>query len=104
MQVSADPHTPAQIAVPPLMRWWWAVWLIMGLVGQISFRLSMQAETLDQLRMVSLLNLVTTPVDLLGTGLFMIVIWRITRLQRARFAEPFDYGVTDPEPGALTVG
>ena len=81
-QVSVDRDDPEAVAVPVSFRIWWAAWLAMGVAGQISFRLSMKAETLEQLRQVSVINLFTTPLDLLAASLFIGVIWRITRLQR----------------------
>jgi hypothetical protein len=32
-----------------ILGWWWALWIINGVVGQFIFRYSMKAETLDEL-------------------------------------------------------
>lgn len=95
LQVSTAPHAPEHVAIPALMPLWWLAWLAMSILGNISFRLSLNAETLDQLRTVAVLNLVTTPVDLLGTILFMMVIWRITRLQCANLGAPTEADATN---------
>jgi len=85
-QVSVDRDDPEAVPVPVSFRLWWAAWLTMGAVGQVSFRLSMKAETLEQLRVVSVINVITTPLELLTASLFIALIWRITRRQRRNFS------------------
>jgi hypothetical protein len=106
MQVSADPQAPEAIEVPALLRLWWGAWLAMGVLGQISFRLLMGAETLEDYRFVAVCNFATTPVDVVGTVLFLRVIWRITRLQQENLgASGFTNAErTDPELERLAAG
>lgn len=40
------PHEPPRVA---LVGWWWAAWIIGNILGQISFRTAMSAETMDEL-------------------------------------------------------
>ena len=47
-QASVSPDEPDAVPVPALMRWWWGLWLIAGILGQASFRLSMSGNSADR--------------------------------------------------------
>ena len=46
-QVSHDPDDPVSVPVPSWMRWWWGLWIIASILGNISFRLSMSTNSVD---------------------------------------------------------
>jgi hypothetical protein len=49
-QVSHDPKDWQSQPGSALLGWWWALWLISGFVGQLVFRLSMNADSIDELQ------------------------------------------------------
>ena len=49
-QASHNPRDWRTQPGSPILRWWWGLWLASGLIGQISFRTSMHAETVDDLK------------------------------------------------------
>ncbi len=48
---------PDDVPVSPRIGWWWALWIIMGIANQLSFRASMHAETVDALLAASWLDI-----------------------------------------------
>lgn len=55
---SVEPrHSMSQIA-PPLLPAWWALWIINGVLGQIILRMSLNAEDLDSLKTLTVVNII----------------------------------------------
>lgn len=52
-QVSHNPSSWNSQPGSALLGWWWALWLISGLLGQMIFRMSMNANTIDALKTVT---------------------------------------------------
>jgi hypothetical protein len=80
-QASHAPTDAQDVPVPAIMRLWWAGWLILGVFGQLSFRLSLRAETLEDLLEVAWLDIVATPFDFI-TGLALL--WIVRHLTEAQ--------------------
>lgn len=50
-QATFSPEDPDAEPVPDLLRWWWGLWLASSVLGNVSFRMSVNAHTVsDQLR------------------------------------------------------
>ena len=81
LQVSTDPYDAPIIGVPILTRLWWACWLIGGALNNISLRMALKAETLDDFRQASWFNVYLSLFELIGAWLFIWVIRDITRRQ-----------------------
>lgn len=48
----------------PLLAWWWTLWLVSSVLGQVSFRLSMRAETIDSLQVSTVASIISNIVDI----------------------------------------
>lgn len=81
LQTSTNPYEAGAVAVPVLMRLWWACWLIGAVLNNFSFRRSLTADTLDELRELAWFNIYLTAFDLATAWLFIAVIRDITRRQ-----------------------
>jgi hypothetical protein len=49
-QVSHDPKDWKSQQGSAILGWWWALWLISGFLGQMVFRVSMDADSVDELQ------------------------------------------------------
>ena len=79
---------------PPILGAWWAAWIVGNVVGQISFRLSMNATSPGALQGSTMANLVADVVTLASAPLAILVVRGITGRQEkiaARFS-----GATSP--------
>lgn len=47
----------------PLLGWWWVLWLASNFIGQISFRLSLRANTLESLQASTVVSIFSYLVD-----------------------------------------
>lgn len=56
---------------PNIVGLWWALWLLSGFIGQFVFKLSMKAETIDELMNSTLVSMVN---NLIGIPLALITI------------------------------
>ncbi len=67
-----------------LLRLWWGAWLISNIVGNISFRLSLRAETPAQIRSSLEADTATTATGLFLYPLAYLLVTRITQAQQER--------------------
>ena len=45
------------------MRWWWGLWLATNFIGNASFRIELQAETIQSVAAAALLDIVSAIVS-----------------------------------------
>lgn len=83
-RASASPTAWGSQRTPGLLRWWWALWLLAGLSGNLLnvFRRVM-TSSLAELSTLTVFQLIDAGVDIVATGLFIAVVWRIYRRQTA---------------------
>ena len=80
-QASHSPGDPESVPVPALMRLWWAAWLITGVLGQLSFRLGMRAETLDDFLAIGQIDAVGMVFDLIAGMTLLWIVGNLTAVQ-----------------------
>jgi hypothetical protein len=80
-QASHSPADPELESTPGLMRLWWGAWLIAGMLGNLSFRLGMRAETLDDFRTVAQIDVAGMVFDLIAGVTLLWIIRHLTAVQ-----------------------
>ena len=80
-QVSHEPDDPYGVAVPGVLRLWWGLWLASSMLGNLSFRLSLKAETVSDDLQSAGLQFAITAVDV---PLAFALAWVVTRLSAAQ--------------------
>ena len=80
-QVSADPHAPDAVPIPAVLRIWWGCWIASSIISNIDFRLSMQAETAEQLIAASWFTVAAVPVDIALTIALATIMRRLSQMQ-----------------------
>jgi len=81
----AGPSIQSRPGTPPLVGWWWAVFLVSCVLGRIVLQMSLaQHPTLDQLQTLSVLLVLSDAVDVAAALLAIGVIGRITSWQAER--------------------
>jgi hypothetical protein len=90
-QASTDPHDPLSVPVPAVMRWWWGLWLVTSILGNISFRLSLGATTADTLIAASWIEVLSFAIDVPLAVVLIAMIRRFDELQKRGpdYAETF---------------
>lgn len=83
-QVSADPHAPDAVPIPAVLRIWWGCWIASSIISNIDFRLSMHAETPEQLIAASWFTVAAVPVDVALTIALATIMRRLSQMQRDR--------------------
>jgi hypothetical protein len=83
-QVSADPHAPDAVPIPVVLRIWWGCWIASSIISNIDFRLSMRAETAEQLIAASWFTVAAVPVDVALTIALAAIMRRLSQMQRDR--------------------
>jgi uncharacterized protein (DUF983 family) len=73
---SSDMDAPA----PSMLGWWWAGWVIMTVMGQISLRMTMNGSE-DSYATSLWVDLAGFPVAVTATLLFMRIVQRVTVAQ-----------------------
>ena len=68
---SKNPANWADETANPILSWWWFFWIVSGLVGNLSFRLSMRAEEISELLVA---NVVALIVDIVAISLSIIAL------------------------------
>ena len=67
--------------VSPRIGWWWALWIIMGIANQLSFRRTMHAETVDALLAASWLDIGS---DFISLPAALVTIFMVRELMPTR--------------------
>lgn len=62
---------------------WWGLWIISGILGQIVFRLSLNAETVSELQLVTILEIVASALGILLVFATLPVIKKYSTLEQA---------------------
>jgi hypothetical protein len=90
-QASANPADPGSVSVPDIMRWWWGFWLATNILGNISFRISLNANTPEPIITGAWIDVISFVLDIGLTWTFAAVIRDLTALQDRgeRYAETF---------------
>ncbi|MDQ3033053.1 MAG: DUF4328 domain-containing protein [Myxococcota bacterium] len=79
---------------PPLLSTWWALWIIGNVVGQIAFRMSLGAETVDDFRTSTTVQIGIDALNLVSVPFAILVVRELTRRQETR-AERMARGAED---------
>lgn len=58
-QVSHDPVNWRQVPASWVMACWWTLWLLAGLLGQISFRIANSADTIEGLKVSTIVSIIS---------------------------------------------
>jgi hypothetical protein len=81
--------------VPPILGIWWTMWIISAVAGQASFRMSMRAETISQLRTSSIVTLVSDVIDLpLGLVALLMIrgLYSVQERRHEQLADNSEHG------------
>ncbi|MDY7095572.1 MAG: DUF4328 domain-containing protein [Acidobacteriota bacterium] len=70
---------------PSLLPFWWALWLLSGLVGQILFRWSMKADSLDELIYTDWVQIVSNGLDVILILVVLSLIGKLSGYQGRTF-------------------
>jgi len=81
-QASVSPHDPASVAVPAVLRWWWGLWLATSIIGNISFRLSLNANDVGTLIAAHWLDVASFFIDIPLSVALIMMIRRFNELQK----------------------
>lgn len=63
-QVSHNPGNWKSQSGSALLGWWWALWLIYGFIGQMVFRLSMNADSIEDLQASTGLSIFSSIINI----------------------------------------
>jgi hypothetical protein len=80
-RASTAPLEWEQAATPPLLRLWWALWLVNGFLGNITFRVSMRAEEVEALLNANSLLIASDLVSIPLSLVFARMLHRIGEMQ-----------------------
>ena len=80
-KTSKDPKNWEMVKTPSFFPQWWTLWLISNILGNISFRLSMKAEELNELFVSSSVTLASDLVDIPLTLIAIKMVSQIFEMQ-----------------------
>lgn len=82
---SDGPSVRNRLGTPPLVGWWWALFLVSGFLGQITARMaSAPNQTLDQLQTLTGLSILSDVLEVPSTLVTLRLVGRITAWQAER--------------------
>ncbi len=80
-QASKNPDEWSSQSVSPILGWWWALFLISGFLGQTSFRLSMQANSIETLSISTIVSIVSGLLDIPLSLVALTLVTKVFRMQ-----------------------
>ena len=78
-KTSSDPLNWKTQSVSSILSWWWLFWITCGIAANISFRMTMRAEEIDEFIAA---NIITQVSDVIGISLNLITIAIISRVYK----------------------
>lgn len=81
-QASANPQDPDSVPIPALLRWWWGLWVVTSIMGNIGYSLSNRADSVDGLIAANGFTLATLPVDIGLAIALTMMMRRLSQMQR----------------------
>jgi hypothetical protein len=82
-----NPAEPGAVATPDFLRLWWGLWVATSLLGDLTFRLTLAADTRDELVTVDLLFVAAIFIDVPLTFVLRRLIRELSRRQASRLAQ-----------------
>lgn len=79
--VSADPAKWKTVKFPPILVWWWGMWIISGLAGSMAFKIQLNSGTVGAATASDMAVIVSDLLGLPTDVLFIVVVRRLTALQ-----------------------
>lgn len=80
-QASVSPEAWRTVAVPGLLRLWWAIWLVTTMLENVSWRLELRADTISDVIASDAAGLAGYVLRIGLDLVFLLVVQRLTRLQ-----------------------
>ena len=68
-----------------ILGWWWGFWLISGYFSQVSFRVSLRADGIDQLLSANVLTLISDAFDIPAAIITLILVGKLFEMQIMSF-------------------
>lgn len=86
-KVSSNPIDWENESGGHVLGWWWALWLLSGVIGQVSFRLSMRADTVESLQVSTAVSIISwiadLPLNIIALSLVSTIFTRQEQLVRS---------------------
>jgi hypothetical protein len=80
-QASSNPADPHSVPVPAFLRWWWGLWIVTNVLGNISARLTFDSSSVDNVIASSWLDVASFVLDVPLTITLLMLIRRLNALQ-----------------------
>jgi len=84
-RVSSNPSDWAGRKGLSILSWWWGFWLISGYFSQVSFRMSMRADGVNQLLSANVLTLISDVFDIPAAIITIILVGKLFEMQMTSF-------------------
>ena len=68
----------------PFIKWWWALWLFSGWIGNLGLRRLFSSETAEELLAADTVSIVVDAMYLITAVLFFLLVERLTNRQDER--------------------
>lgn len=82
-QASRNPENWQSQSGSPILGFWWGLWLLSCVMGQVSFRFSLHADTTDSLILSTGLSIAEGVVSVILTVTAILLVRGISRMQEA---------------------
>jgi hypothetical protein len=78
---SRSPDRWRTLPTPDLLRWWWGLWLSLGLFGYVLAATSRMGVAIPTLILTTQAGMLNMAIDIVASAAFLSVVWRIARMQ-----------------------
>lgn len=78
---SNNPKNWRQHISYPILGWWWFFWVVSVYLSNISFRVSLHAEAVDELLMLNLITMISQGLDIMCAGFTIYLVVLIYKMQ-----------------------
>jgi len=100
-KASSDPVDWKHRTVPALLLWWWLAWLAMSLLGNVTFRMTLQARTVEDFITCNFMAQSGYALDIVASVLLAWIINRVHEIQMDEFARQSAEPSATPETAGV---
>lgn len=80
-RASKNPGAWQSETISPVLGWWWFWWIVSSIVSNVSLRMSLRAEALDELISVGPVNIASSVLDVISAIFALLAVKKIGSFQ-----------------------
>jgi hypothetical protein len=84
-KASSNPQDWKNQSVSPILGWWWFFWIVSNMFANASFRMSLRAESINELISANVVTLLSDLTEIPLSLIMLVVVKKVYEMQMSHF-------------------